>query len=471
MESEKKEIWNLFSISFLNKAEIVFAVLLFAIGLGCDSDDDNRTVEPEPEMVLDLVEIAGGFVSPVGVVAAPGENENLYVIDQVGMVWLIDNSSTVQEEPFLDVSDKIVDLESDYDERGLLGLAFHPDFQNNGRVFVYYTAPPNPGGPEEGESWNNISRISEFTVQNGDPQMVDPGSEKIVLEIDQPQGNHEGGTIAFGPDGYLYISIGDGGNANDVAPGHVEDWYDTNSGGNGQDIESNLLGNILRIDVDGMQPYSIPADNPFVDSPGLSEIYAYGFRNPFRFSFDMGGTNQLIVGDAGQGLYEEIDVVESGQNYGWNVKEGTICFDASDNTNILETCPDTDVYGRTLQDPVIEIANAANPSGGITVTVIGGNVYRGNTIPELAGKYIFGSFSSNFEPNGEVFVATPSGNSNWSFESLDFYSYSNGLGYFVKGFGQDMEGEIYVTTSSNLGPAGTTGKVLKISLVEKVGMN
>ena len=209
----------------------------------------------------------------------------------------------------------------------------------------------------------------------------------------------------------------------------MEDWYDVNAGGNGQDIEANLLGDILRIDVDGGSPYTIPADNPFVDQTGLDQIYAYGFRNPFRFSFDMGGSNSLIVGDAGQNLYEEINLVQKGGNYGWNVKEGTICFDASDNENILESCPDVDVHGNELMDPVIEIANASNPEGGITVTIIGGYVYRGSEISELNGKYIFGSFSSDFEPKGEIFVATPSGTGPWSYDSLNLESYSDNLGY------------------------------------------
>ena len=453
--------------SFNGIKQFVVLVLLLSTLSGCDNDDDSTRREPEPEMAMDLLLVAEGMISPVGLTEAPNDSGWLYVIDQAGMVWIIDENGDLMEEAFLDVSDRMVSLNTNYDERGLLGLAFHPSYDSNGKLYVYYTAPPNAGGPAEGESWNNISRISEFTVSATDPSVVNIGSEKIILEVNQPQENHEGGTIAFGIDGYLYISIGDGGNSNDVAPGHVEDWYEVNAGGNGQDIEANLLGDILRIDIDGGSPYTIPSDNPFVGQTGLDEIYAYGFRNPFRFSFDMGGSNSLIVGDAGQSLYEEINLVQKGGNYGWNVKEGTICFNALNNKNILDSCPDVDVHGNELVDPVIEIANASNPGGGITVTIIGGNVYRGSEIPGLNGRYIFGSFSSDFEPKGELFVATPSGTGPWSYESLNLESYPDNLGYFVKGFGQDMNGEVYVTVSSTLGPDGTTGKIFKIAMVEQ----
>lgn len=445
----------------------IFPIFLVLILVACSDDDDNPP-PVEPTQSIDIVLIAQNLVSPIGVVPSPDDSGNLFVIDQIGEVRIIDETETLLEEPFLDVSSLMVSLDSSYDERGLLGLAFHPDYSTNGRFFVYYTAPPSTGGPEEGEMWNNISRISEFSVSSTDPNLADPGSEKIILEIDQPQSNHEGGTIAFGPnDNYLYISIGDGGAADDVAPGHVEDWYEVNAGGNGQDIEANLLGNLLRIDIDGEAPYAIPGDNPFVNSEGLDEIYAYGFRNPFRFSFDMGGDHRLFVGDAGQNMWEEISVVEKGGNYGWNVMEGTHCFDAANNENVLASCPEVDVYGNELIDPVIEMNNANNPAGGITVTIIGGYVYRGQSIPELSGQYIFGSFanSRDFEPTGEVFIANPTGDGPWDFEELDFKSTPGDLGYYLKGFGQDLNGEIYLAVSGMLGPDGNTGRIYKIALV------
>src|SRR5688572_12634217 len=184
------------------------------------------------------------------------------------------------------------------------------------------------------------------------------------LQVDHPQANHNGGTIAFGPDGYLYISIGDGGGRDDEGLGHVEDWYLDNAGGNGQDITQNLLGNILRIDVDRGAPYAIPADNPFVGKAGLDEIYAYGLRNPYRMAFDPGGSHILLSMDAGQELWEEVSVIEKGGNYGWNVKEGTHCFDAENPTVSPATCPSVDpTTGIPLTDPVIEFANAKQPGG------------------------------------------------------------------------------------------------------------
>jgi glucose/arabinose dehydrogenase len=315
-------------------------------------------------------------------------------------------------------------------------------------------------------NWNNLSRISEFKVSaNGD--LADMNSEKVLLEMDDPQSNHNGGTVAFGPDGYLYISIGDGGAADDVAPGHVTDWYTPNAGGNGQDLDSNLFGNILRINVNSESPYGIPADNPFVGKSGKDEIYAYGFRNPFRFSFDMGGDHKLLVGDAGQGLWEEVSVVTKGGNYGWNVKEGRHCFNAAVDSLVPGSCPMVDNLGNPLIDPVIEVNNAANPAGGRATTIIGGNVYRGKELKGWDGKYIFGTFSQGFTaPDGELFMSQTSGAAVWSFDEIDLKSHPNDLGYFLRGFGQDNDGEIYLTVSSMLGPSGTTGKVFKLVTVK-----
>ncbi|MFD3000123.1 PQQ-dependent sugar dehydrogenase [Pontibacter toksunensis] len=444
-----------------------FTALLLCVGLmlqGCDPDDHFSFPK-----AVDLKLISDGMVSPIGLAAAPDNSERLFVIDQVGKVWVINEAGTRLAEPFLDVSSKMVELRPSYDERGLLGMAFHPDYASNGRFFVYYTAPPRSGGPTPDASWNNLSRISEFRVSASDPTKADMSSEMVILEVDQPQGNHEGGTIAFGPDGYLYISIGDGGGANDVAPGHVPDWYPVNEGGNGQDIEANLLGNILRIDVNSGSPYGIPADNPFVgDNSGLDEIYAYGFRNPYRFSFDMSGSRRLFVGDAGQKLYEEISVVNKGGNYGWNVKEGTHCFDASNNLNVLASCPDVDAYGNRLIDPVIEVKNYANPNGGKFVVIVGGYVYRGNDIPSLHGKYIFGNFSADDEAaEGEVYFSNPAGPGLWSYEKMELKSFPDNLGQYLKGFGQDLSGEMYALTSDELGPSGNTGKLYKMVQVSK----
>jgi glucose/arabinose dehydrogenase len=465
---------------FVSTMLVVLSTILLMSG--CKKTDNMAETETEtgvdakanhhdsPKKQVDLELLADNFVSPIGVVAVPDKSERLFVIDQIGRIWIIDKHGNKLPNPFIDLTSRMTTLNPGFDERGLLGLAFHPNYHRNGRFFVYYNAPARPGGPTPTTSWNNLARFSEFKVSSSNRNLADIGSERVLLEIDDPQSNHNGGTLAFGPDGYLYISIGDGGGANDTAPGHVPDWYLPNAGGNGQDIEANLWGSILRIDIDRGTPYGIPRDNPFVGRDGLDEIYAYGFRNPYRMSFDMRGSHRLFVGDAGQVLYEEVDVVEKGGNYGWNVKEGTHCFNAASPLNPFDNCPSfVERHGRRLIDPVIEINNAQNPAGGVkTLTVIGGNVYRGNSIPGLNGKYIFGSFSrAPGPPTGELFMAQPAGHGLWPFQEITLKSYTDHLGQFVKGFGQDLEGEIYVTTSTVLGPAGTTGKVYKLVQVKK----
>jgi glucose/arabinose dehydrogenase len=345
-----------------------------------------------------------------------------------------------------------------------LSVAFHEDFKTNGRFFIYYQLPPRAGGPVPGASWNNLSRISEFNVI-ADEQRADPNSEKVILEWDDPQGNHNGGSLAFGHDHYLYISVGDGGGANDVGPGHFDDWYTANAGGNAQNLEANFLGKILCIDIDNGSPYVVPPTNPFVGKPGLDEIWAFGLRNPYRMSFDMGESKELIAGDAGQSLWEEIDIVRKGGNYGWNVREGSHCFNAADNTKELANCPSVDDRGKKLLNPVIELKNWKNPLGGNATTIIGGYVYRGGAIKKWQGKYIFGTFSQTATtPNGELFIAAPQFADNpgaWEYEEASLKNYNNDLGYYLRGFGQDEEGELYLAVSSNAGPQGTSGKVYK----------
>jgi glucose/arabinose dehydrogenase len=410
---------------------------------------------------LDL--IADNLVSPLGVTESPDGTKRLFITDQVGKVWIVSPDKTKLPEPFLDLTGKMVNLNPGYDERGLLGFAFHPNYKSNGRFFIYYTAPPRSGGPVPGVNWNNTSRLAEYRVMSGNPNKADISSERIILDLDHPQSNHNGGGLAFGPDGYLYLSTGDGGGSNDTAAGHVSDWYALNRGGNGQDVEANLLGDILRLDVNSGQPYGIPADNPFVGKPGKDEIYAFGFRNPYRFSFDMGGSRQLFVGDAGQLMYEEIDIVTKGGNYGWNVKEGTHCFHADSPRVERPSCPMTDNRGNLLINPVIELTNVNKPGGGVATTIIGGNVYRGKELPDYKGKYIFGIFSqTSGTPNGKIFKGVPSNSGLWSYEEISLINYPGSLGQYLKGFGQSEDGEIYLTTSTVAGPSGTTGKVLKL---------
>ena len=411
---------------------------------------------------VDIQLVADGYESPLGVVDAGDNSKRLFVIDQPGRIWIIDKHGNKVATPFLDLRSKVIALNPNFDERGLLGLAFHPDYKHNGKFYVYYQTRPRPGGPTPTTTWNNLSVLSEFRV-SADENIADPGSERVILQFDDPQGNHNGGTITFGPqDGYLYIAIGDGGGANDTNVGHVPDWYPVNAGGNGQDIEANYFGNILRIDVNSI-PYAIPPTNPFVNKPGLDEVFAFGLRNPYRFSIDMGGNHDIIVGDVGQLLYEEIDVVTKGGNYGWNVKEGFTCFNAASPLNPLPTCPTVDDKGNPLIDPVLVMNNFQNPMGGRTsVAIIGGHVYRGNKLKQFQGKYIFGSYTSqNGVVNGELFVADRTSSGTWPFEEITFASTPT-LGALVKGFGEDRKGEIYITTSQVFGPVGTTGKVYKL---------
>jgi glucose/arabinose dehydrogenase len=447
-----------------------------------DSDDDKRSGQGEgpgqqpPQSGgatgIGLTLIAEGLTSPVTLTVAPDNSGRLFIVDQIGVVRVVTSDGTLQEEPFLDVRDLIVPLMPEYDERGLLGLAFHPYFKTNGRLFVYYTAPPRL------EGYDNTSVVAEYHVTPATPgEQAQPVG--VLLQEDQPQFNHEGGTLAFGPDDHLYVSIGDGGGRDDEGSGppqqtpvfgHVDDWYPDNPGGNGQDITKNLLGDILRLDVMGTPgTYKIPADNPFVDR-GKGEIWAYGFRNPYRFSFDMSGNHDLLLGDAGQNMWEEIDVVRKGGNYGWNVKEGTHCFSAEQPMTVPPSCPAVDpTTGEALVDPVIEIPNIANPMRGTAEgfqTIIGGHVYRGRALPQLHGLYVFGAFSTQeMGPAGAVYAASPRTDAGlWTSEKLTFVDRADGaLGHFLLGFGQDRTGEVYVLTTDSLGPAGNTGRVYRLA--------
>lgn len=410
-----------------------------------------------PESVS-LTLVASGLVAPVALQAIADGSGRLLVADQNGSIRVIQNGQ-LSPEPLLDLADRMVALDPAYDERGLLGLALHPDFANNGRAFVHYSAPLRSGAPE---GFDHTSVLSEFRLDGADGG---PGaSERIIMQVDEPQSNHNGGAIAFGPDGYLYLTLGDGGGADDVGAGHVDDWYAVNAGGNGQDRTANLLGSILRIDVNAGDPYAIPADNPFAGSE-QPEVWAYGFRNPFQLAFDRAGERQLFVGDVGQNQWEEVDIVTAGGNYGWNVKEGTHCFSTATPSEALPTCPDADPDGVALIDPIIEYASA-NQTGGVGLSVIGGHVYRGSALPGLAGAYVFGDWSTSFSvPDGHLFVASPpaGGAGMWSMAPLGIEGRDGAnLGEFVLGLGEDTAGELYLLTSEVGAPSGTSGKVYRI---------
>jgi glucose/arabinose dehydrogenase len=456
MKSSFSKILLLLIISLL----VVLPVFLLS---GCKKKNDQSA-----STVANLQLVADNLVSPLSVVEPPDDSKRLFIVDQSGKVWIVPQNGTMLSTPFIDLTSKMVTLSPAYDERGLLSLAFHPNYKTNRKFYVFYTAPPRAGGPQAGVNWNNLTRISEFTASASNANVADITSERIIFEADHPQGNHNGGTVAFGPDGYLYFSIGDGGGKDDDAAGHFPDWYTVNAGGNAQNLTANLLGKVSRIDVNSGTNYSIPADNPFASSTtAKKEIFAFGFRNPYRFSFDMGGSHQLFVGDAGQSLYEEIDLVTKGGNYGWNVKEGTVCFNTDSDLLIRPNCPSKDSAGNPLVDPIIQLTNTANPAGkGLATVIVGGNVYRGSSIPALQGRYVFGIFSQGGTgtagANAKLYVANTTSASMWPYEDLTLKDYPNNLGYYLKGFGQDLSGELYITTSGNQGVTGTTGKVFKL---------
>src|SRR5215213_3270695 len=381
--------------NLLVRVMVAVAVLLLTATAALASPRSQPSAKADNSDRIGLKLVADNLTSPIALVAAPDLSGRRFIVDQIGVIRILTSEGKLLDKPFLDLRDRMVQLNPQYDERGLLGLAFHPGFGSNHRLFVYYSVPLRSRAPND---WDHTNRLSEFKILADDPNQVDPASEKVLLEDDHPYMNHNGGTIAFGPDNYLYLSIGDGGNKNDIGRGH------TPNIGNGQDIRK-LEGKILRLDVDRGSGYRSPRDNPFVNKRGLNEIFAYGFRNPYRFSFDIGGTHQLFVGDAGQDLYEEVSIVTNGGNYGWNIKEGTHCFNPQDEEHSPEHCRDTGYTGEPLIDPVIEYnhpqeeeeagatAAAEEEEGQAEIVgevVVGGYVYRGEAIPEFAGQYVFG---------------------------------------------------------------------------------
>jgi glucose/arabinose dehydrogenase len=293
--------------------------------------------------------VVDGLSSPVFVASEPGDASRLFVVERGGVIRVVDSGSLLAT-PFLDISSQ-VSLTS---EQGLLGLAFHPDYATNGHFFVNYT------------DGSGDTVVARYTV-SGDPNVADPASATTILTVPQPAPNHNAGMLAFSPvDGYLYIGMGDGGGANDTYS-------------NGQDPQT-LLGTMLRIDVDGGTPYAVPPDNPFVgDATALDEVWAYGLRNPWRYSFDR-ETGDLYIGDVGQGAREEVDYQPfdsaGGENYGWPVAEGTACLGGSGDCGTQSG----------FTPPIHEYTH----SDGNAVT--GGYVYRGSAIPDLQGAYFFGDY-------------------------------------------------------------------------------
>ena len=359
---------------------------------------------PIGEIVLGLERVAGGLVQPL-YLDAPSGDDRLFIVDQPGRVWVVEDGGRL-ESPFLDINE-LVNFRG---EMGLLGLAFHPGYAGNGRFFVHYTD-------------NDLDTvIAEFSV-SAERNIANEQSHRVILRVRQPAGNHNGGMITFGPDGYLYIGLGDGGGSNDQFR-------------NGQD-PSTLLGTLLRLDVDGPEPYAIPADNPFAGGQTPSgdtaapEIWAFGLRNPWRFSFDE-ASGRIYIGDVGQRRWEEIHVERAdaaGLNFGWSTMEGLHCFR-----------PPSDCNQTGLELPALEYGHGPGCS------VTGGYVYRGSAIPQLSGHYFYADFCA-----GRIRSFFYDGA-----EATDRRDWANQLGRIsqLTSFGTDGFGELYVM--------GADGRVFKI---------
>ena len=408
----------------------------------------------EAQMRVNLEPAVEGVTAPLAI-AQPAGDDRLFVIEQIGLVRVVTADGELLAEPFLDLRHKIVDQWPEFDEKGLLGIAFHPDYANNGKFYVAYSSPTQwKGALEKHFWWSHTNIIEEYTVSEDDPNMADPTTVRQISAIDWPQFNHNGHWIGFGPDGMLYVSTGDGGYANDWGIGHNV------TEGNGQDL-ADLHGKMLRIDVDGStdgKPYGIPEDNPFADDPlAQPEIWAYGLRNPWRCSFDQGGENQLFCGDVQQNSFEEVSILEPGGNHGWRLMEATHCFDFEQPDAHPEQC---DTSGLVM--PILEYKNCtAQPEGCKGISVTGGYVYRGSN-QEWDGKYFFGDWSKSFaERDGQLFVATKGADGTWTMEDVEVANMDGPLPY-VLAFGQDNDGEVYVLTSVTTGPVGGLDTIYKI---------
>ena len=370
---------------------IFFLIALFSTS-GCGSGSlSSSPTSPGVSATIALQPISENLQSPLDLEQPNDGSGRLFVVSQAGTIQIIQNGAVLLV-PFLDISNLVIDNS----ESGLLGLTFHPGFPQNPRFYVNYVRS-NAGQIQ--------SVIAEFQVSAANPNQADRATQRMLLVVNQVDNflNHKAGQLAFGPDGFLYFGLGDGGSEGDPF-------------GNGQNTQT-LLGKMMRINVDSTSPglqYSIPPDNPFVAGGGLPEIYAVGFRNPFHFSFDQ-PTGRLFVGDVGQDSFEEIDIVQKGGNYGWSIMEATHCFKPPSGCNMT---------GLIL--PITEIPH---PEG---KAVIGGFVYHGSAIPALQRLYIFGDL------NGKI----------WSLQQQPSGSFTRTLllttQLSITSFGQDQSGELYV---------------------------
>ncbi|GHA14474.1 hypothetical protein GCM10008090_25330 [Arenicella chitinivorans] len=431
-----------------------------------DSELTCSTRNPIPTSIpagatVKLTTVATGFTAPVSALSAPGEPESIYVVEQGGQIWRV-NLRTGEKRLFLDFSNKLVANYGNpipsfpgYDERGLLGFVFHPDYATNGKVITYISEDFQTGRAHfstmpPGQDPDHQSVVTEWVVLNPLSPTPSASNERILMVVDQPQFNHNGGMLAFGPDGYLYIALGDGGLRNDEGVGHSSD-------GNGQDIDT-ILGSIVRIHSDAVAPingrYGVPTDNPFFGSSGLHEVYVYGLRNPYRFSVETRGSNDfdLYIGDVGQDAIEEVNRVSSnnpGVNLGWNHKEGSFYFSVIDGTTYVSPTPPFGVNLPPMQDPIVEYDHEEG------ISVIGGYVYRGSAVSALQGHYVFADWGRGFANNGRLFMIA--GNN-----QLREIRVTNGVSMHITGFGKDANQELYVVGSPDFVVSANTGLLQRV---------
>jgi glucose/arabinose dehydrogenase len=433
---------------------------------------------PKGTISVALTPVATGLSAPDYAISAPSDPTRLFVVEQKGQVLVLQNGNLLPT-PALNIQSLVsppLVLTNANDERGLLGLAFHPGFNDvsspgyhtlytYGSQLIPSATLPTYSAPN-GATQNYMNVVNEWKMSLTDPNLIDPDSRREILSLGKNASNHNGGTIAFGPDGYLYLGTGDGGNANDSGPSHLAPL------GNAQSLTT-PLGKMLRIDpinpglnassldhVSTNGQYRIPVTNPFQGPGEVPEIYAYGFRNPYRFSFDT-LNGQLIVADVGQNTVEEIDRVTLGGNYGWAIKEGDFLFDRGTGT-VGSRSPGLPLG---LIDPIQGTLGTLEYDHGDGISITGGFVYRGLLIPELYGKYIFGDLALRTAPvraDGRLFYADLDTGLISEFLLPQFEDGVLPDGLTVHGFGQDASGEIYAM-ATNTASSGSGGVVYKIT--------
>lgn len=417
---------------------------------------------------LELKLLASGLTAPIHLEELPDGSGRFLVVQQDGLVKLMGADGSVQPTPVMDLRSRMLPVANDFEERGLLGFALHPQFAKNGRFFVSYSAPLRDTAPQ---NWNYTRRISEFTAKTGNTVSVDLQTERVLLALDWPSRKHNGGAMAFGPDGMLYIGMGDSGASHGIGKWVVWEAFNVPAEGLlwdalAQDRHS-LYGKILRIDVDrGFPGYAIPAGNPLNTSQGRPEIWAWGFRNPYRIAFDSNGSGDLYVTAIAETLWEAAYKVTGPGNFGWPLMEATHCVDRLKPRQPPKDCNPKGSEGEPLEMPVVEYANMQtnHPDStlgvkGVGTAITGARMYRGKKIPSLQGKLVVADWSASFkQASGQLFVATPTAEKQtpWPLDKVVQIESR------IISLAQDRSGEIYVLTHEGMGPFGDSGKVYKL---------